>query len=130
MGAATDTGLPDPGVAGRLDDLIRVLRALKTWAGDPSYEVITRRINLAWSAAGRPEAELARRGTVVDCFKTGRRRVNAELLIAVVEALHPDPGYGAQWRQALRVVSGESHAAAQVRAQDTLPDDLPEFTGR
>ena len=123
-------GLPDPGAAGSLDDLVQRLRQLKSWAGDPSYEMITRRINAAWTTAGRPAAELARRGTVVDCFKTGRRRVNTDLIVAVVASLHPDPGYVAAWRQALRVISGESQAAAQVRAQDSLPDDLPEFTGR
>jgi hypothetical protein len=64
--------------------------------------------------------ELARRGTVVDCLKLGRRRLNTDLLIAVVRALHPDKGYVAQWIQALRVVLGESQAAAQ----DKLPDDL------
>jgi len=66
----------------------------------------------------------------VDCFKTGRRRVNTDLFIAVVRALHPDAGYVTQWTQALRVALGETQAAAQVRAQDTLPDDLAEFTGR
>ncbi|MFF5288761.1 tetratricopeptide repeat protein [Paractinoplanes globisporus] len=123
-------GLPDPASAAGLDELVQRLRSLKAWAGQPSYEIITRRINAAWTNAGRPAAELARRGTVVDCFKTGRHRVNADLMIAVVEALHPEPGYVAQWRQALRVISGESQAAAQIRAQDSLPDDLPEFTGR
>ncbi|GAA2625920.1 tetratricopeptide repeat protein [Paractinoplanes durhamensis] len=125
-----DAGLPDPGAAATLDDLVVLLRALKIWAGNPSFDVITQRINAGWTAAGRPAAELARRGTVVDCFKTGRRRVNADLIAAVAQALHPDAGYVAQWRQALRVVSGESRAAAQVRAQDRLPDDLAEFTGR
>src|SRR5207237_523229 len=47
-----------------------------------------------------------------------------------VQALHPDVGYLAQWRQALRVVGGETRAAAQVRVQDTLPPDLAGFTGR
>ena len=51
-------------------------------------------------------------------------------MLAVVQALHPDRGYLAQWRQALRLVLTETHAAAQVRAQDALPADLAEFTGR
>jgi tetratricopeptide (TPR) repeat protein len=123
-------GLPEPATAGRLDDLVQRLRALKSWAGDPSYEIITRRINAAWTTAGKPAVELARRGTVVDCFKTGRRRVNTELMIAVVAALHGEPSYVAQWRQALRVISGETLAAAQARVQDALPSDLPDFTGR
>jgi tetratricopeptide (TPR) repeat protein len=122
--------LPDPGEARTLDDLVERLRLLKVWAGNPSYEAITARINAAWRAAGRPVGELARRGTVVDCFKPGRRRLNTDLFLAVVRALHADAGYLAQWDQALRVVLGETHAAVQVSAQDRLPADLAEFTGR
>jgi tetratricopeptide (TPR) repeat protein len=121
---------PDPGDAGTLGEIIDRLRSLKIWAGNPSYEVITNRVNAVWAAGGRPASELARRATVADCFKKGRRRINADLVIAIVEALHPDAGYVAQWRQALRVIGGETTAAAQVRTQDTLPADLAEFTGR
>jgi tetratricopeptide (TPR) repeat protein len=123
-------GPPDPGPARSLDDLVGCLRALKLWAGDPSYESITRRINARWQAAGRPADELARRGTVVDCFKTGRRRMNGDLVIAVVQALRDEAGYVAHWRQALRVVLTDSAAAAQVRVLDRLPDDVATFTGR
>jgi tetratricopeptide (TPR) repeat protein len=121
---------PDPGRAGTLDELTEGLRLLKVWAGDPSYDTIKDRINAAWKTAGRPGAELAKRATVADCFKTGRRRLNSDLVIAVVQALHPDVGYVTQWRQALRVIAGETRAASQVRVQDRLPPDLAGFTGR
>jgi tetratricopeptide (TPR) repeat protein len=122
--------LPDPGSAGTLDDLVGLLRSLKVWAGDPSYAAITEQVNAVWTAAGRPARELARRTTVADCFRRGRRRLNTDLVVAVVRALHPDAGYVAQWGQALRVVGGETHAVSQVRVQDTLPQELPGFTGR
>ena len=122
--------LPDPGRAGSVEDLVERLRMLKVWAGDPSYEWIKDRVNGARTAAGSPASELAATTTVKDCFRPGRRRLNADLVIAVVRALHPDTGYVAQWRQALRVIAGESRAAAQVRVQDTLPHDLAGFTGR
>jgi tetratricopeptide (TPR) repeat protein len=122
--------LPDPGQAHTLDEIVDKLRMLKVWAGDPSYETIKDRINATWAEQGRPDAELARKSTVADCFKAGRRRLNAQLVIAVVRALHPDQGYLAQWIQALRVVGGETLATGQVRAQDVLPADLSEFTGR
>ncbi|MEV4515792.1 tetratricopeptide repeat protein [Dactylosporangium sp. NPDC049525] len=121
---------PDPGRATTLDDLAGCLRALKVWAGDVSYETIAARVNAAWTAAGRPPGELTRRSTVADCFRPGRRRLNPDLVAAVAAALHPDTGYGAQWQQALRVVGGETAAAAQVRVQDSLPRPLAEFTGR
>jgi tetratricopeptide (TPR) repeat protein len=122
--------LPDPGRASTLDELTAALRLLKVWAGNPSYAMIKERINAAWKAAGRPGGELTGKSTVVDCFTTGRRRLNTDLVLAVVQALHPDVGYVAQWRQALRVISGETSAAAQVRVQDRLPPDLAGFTGR
>lgn len=117
--------LPDPGQATTLDELAACLRLLKAWAGNPSYETITGRVN-----AARPATHAVGKTTVVDCFRSGRRRLDGDLVVAVVEALHTDLGYVTQWRQALRVVSGESRAAAQVRVQDTLPDDLSSFTGR
>jgi tetratricopeptide (TPR) repeat protein len=121
---------PDPGQAATLDDLVELLRLLKVWAGNPSYERITERVSAAWRAAGRPPNELARKTTVVRCFEHGRRRWNTDLVVAVVQALHPDVGYVTQWRQALRVIGGETQAASQVRVQDALPDDLTSFTGR
>src|SRR6266508_6000449 len=73
---------PDPDAARTLDELAEHLRRLKVWAGDPSYDVITDRVNAAWTAAGRPSGELAQRGTVVDCFRTSRqplRRVRPDM---------------------------------------------------
>ena len=122
--------LPDPGRARTLDDLVEQLRLLKSWAGDPSYESIKDRVNAGWTEAGRPGSELAGRSTVADCFRPGRRRLNTDLISAVVHALHSDAGYVAQWRQALQIVGTESTAAAQVRVQDSLPPDLAGFTGR
>ncbi|MEU0878228.1 tetratricopeptide repeat protein [Lentzea sp. NPDC005914] len=121
---------PDPGSAGTLQELLDRLRLLKIWAGDPSYDAIKDRVNAAWTEQGRHGGELTGRSTVADCFRRGRRRVNADLVTAIVTALYPDVGYVAQWRQALRVVAGEVLAGAQVGVQDRLPPDLPGFTGR
>jgi tetratricopeptide (TPR) repeat protein len=123
-------GPPDPGSARSLDDLSAQLRALKAWAGGPSYEQITRWVTAALTTAGAPPSELPGKTTVVDCFRPGRRRLNTELVMAVVRALHDAPGYVTQWRQALSVVSMEVGAAAQVRVSDSLPTDPTGFVGR
>ena len=128
--SGTSAMAPDPAKADSLDDLVEQLRRLKVWAGDPSYETIKDRINAAGSAAGRSANMVTSRSTVADCFQPGRRRVNTELVLAIVEALHSDLGYVERWRQALRVVSGQIDAATQVRVQDTLPPDLAGFAGR
>ncbi|MFL6145459.1 MAG: ATP-binding protein [Labedaea sp.] len=122
--------LPDPGQATTLDDLVERLRLLKVWADNPSYEWIKDRVNASWTAAGRPAGELAGKTTIVDCFRPGRRRLKPDLIMAVVQALHPDVGYVTQWRQALQVIGGQAKAAAQVRVQDTLPRAPAGFTGR
>jgi tetratricopeptide (TPR) repeat protein len=122
--------LPDPAQAAGIDELVERLRLLKVWAGDPSYETIKNRVNAAWTAAGRPAGELTIRSTVANCFTPGRRRLNTDLVLAIVEALHPDTGYVTQWHQALRAVGGETAAVSQVRVQDALPRDLAGFTGR
>src|SRR5688572_13791392 len=76
--------LPDPGNVGTLDALTEALRLLKVWAGEPSYDTITERINVARKVAGGRGGRWARRSTVADCFKVGRRRLDTELVIAVV----------------------------------------------
>ena len=81
--------LPDPGRAGTLDELVDGLRRLKTVAGSPSYDTITRRVNAAWKA-NRPGAELVGKTTVVDCFRSGRRRLNVDLVVsAIIASLDP-----------------------------------------
>ena len=125
-----DSGLPDPGSVHTLDALVERLRMLKVYAGDPSYESIKDRVNVGWAKTGRPDGELTGRSTVADCFRLGRRRMNTDLMIAVVRALHPEAGYVAQWRQALQLVGAENAAAAQVRVQGSLPPDPAGFTGR
>lgn len=128
--APGDREPPDPGVAMTVDELTERLGALKVWAGDPSYARITTLVNAAWRRAGRPAGELVGRTTVGDCFRPGRRRLSAELVTAIVQVLQPDPGYLAQWHQALRAVAGRRRAASQVRVHGTLPPELSLFTGR
>ncbi|MDF2271944.1 NB-ARC domain-containing protein [Streptomyces coacervatus] len=121
----------DPGKARTIDEFIAELRLLKAWAGNPSITELTRRIHRDWQRAGRPRGEWPARSTVGNCFQVGRRRPNADLLLAVVQALvGTDEGVISGWRQSLRAVLGEAEAAAQVSAYDRLPTRLPAFVGR
>ncbi|GAB2587311.1 ATP-binding protein [Kribbella endophytica] len=115
--------LPDPDGVIDLDELVGQLRLLKVWAGNPSYDGIAKQI-------GERRGQPARKSTVADCFRHGRRRMDAELLLDVVATLHPDSGYVARWQHALRVVTGESAASAHVSVEEVLPEDLAGFTGR
>jgi hypothetical protein len=81
--------LPDPDGVQDLDELVVQLRLLKVWAGDPSYDSIAQQISSR-------RLEPARKSTVADCFRLGRRRLDAKLLLGVVEILHADSGYVAR----------------------------------
>lgn len=121
----------DPGKTRTMDDFIAELRLLKAWAGNPSITEITRRIHRDWQRAGRPRGEWPARSTVGNCFQVGRRRPNADLLLAVVQALvGTDEAIVSVWRQSLRAVLGEAEAAARVSAYDRLPAGLSAFVGR
>jgi tetratricopeptide (TPR) repeat protein len=113
---------PDPDGCRSLDELAATLRALKAWAGDPTFDTITTRVNARRPSTGR--------GTIADCFREGRRRINADLVLTIVAALHDDADYLARWRRAIRVTLAERQAAAQVRVLARLPDDDDPFVGR
>lgn len=98
---------------------------------NPSYGTIVRRITQARVSRGVPRSEQTPgRTTVYDCFQPGRRRIDAELVVDIVRALGLDEARVSQWRQACQVIAGRAAGAAIVSTSDTLPDDLPEFTGR
>ncbi|WP_177239781.1 hypothetical protein [Streptomyces monashensis] len=96
--------IPDLAGVCTLDGLAERLTLLRQDAGSPSYTTITRRIGAARAARGVPAEERAPgRITVYDCFRTGRRRMDVELLSDIVQALGADPG---PWRRAHRAASG------------------------
>ncbi|MBY8884910.1 hypothetical protein K7472_08615 [Streptomyces sp. PTM05] len=110
-----------PGPARTLDELVERLRLLRSDAGDPSYSEIVRRIADIRARRGLPGAErVPGRITVYDCFRTGRRRMDAELLADVVRALGADP---APWRAALRcTLDGAPATASPAVPVKGVPD--------
>lgn len=105
-----------------LDEFVIQLRALKMRAGNPSITEITRRVHRDWRRAGRPRSELPARSTVGNCFQTGRRRPNSDLLLAVVRALAMDDHeVVAAWSRALHNALGEAATGPGVRVTDRVP---------
>lgn len=105
---------PDPAVATTLDELITMLGGLKAWA-NLSFTDITKRVNDAWRKLGRPRSEWTAKSTVADCFSVGRRRLNSDLVVAIVRVMNPDESYVDRWRRSLRAAHGEAEAATVVR---------------
>ncbi|WP_186381192.1 tetratricopeptide repeat protein [Cellulosimicrobium sp. TH-20] len=95
---------PSPVGAGSVDELAARLRALRAWAGDPSYTEIARRVGALRTVRGVPAAE-ARPGrvTVYDVFRAGRARLDVDLLADVAHVL--GDRQPAAWRAAYRTAT-------------------------
>lgn len=95
---------PSPVGAGSVDELAARLRALRAWAGEPSYTEIARRVGALRTARGVPAAE-ARPGrvTVYDVFRAGRSRLDVDLLADVAHVL--GDRQPAAWRAAYRTAT-------------------------
>ena len=82
-----------------LDDLVEDLGKLRLSAGDVSYAEIASRIARRRVSAGTsPEAARVARSSVFDAFKTGRSRINADLVAEITQALGLDDAEAEQWR--------------------------------
>lgn len=117
---------PSPVGAGSVDELAARLRALRAWAGDPSYTEIARRVGALRTARGVPVAE-ARPGrvTVYDVFREGRSRLDVDLLADVAHVL--GDRRPAAWRAAYRTATVPAAAPEpalppSVRLGPIVPD--------
>ncbi|MBD0690405.1 hypothetical protein BG452_07705 [Streptomyces sp. CBMA123] len=106
-----------------LDELAEFLTLLREEAGSPSFSTIVRRISSARAARGVPaEERTPGRITVYDCFRSGRRRLDVELLADIVQALGADPG---PWRDAYRTAAGSPPFRPAFRQPDPTPGPHP-----
>ncbi|MFD0637321.1 NB-ARC domain-containing protein [Catenulispora yoronensis] len=116
---------PDPSRVTDLAELIALLGELRTWAGSPSYRLLAKQVGRLM----RPAQDVSV-STVVDVFKTSRRRLNADLLVAVVRALELDEEDVERWREAYLRTQRATRADAPTGVLRQLPADLATFTGR
>ncbi|MCX4751016.1 tetratricopeptide repeat protein [Kitasatospora sp. NBC_01287] len=117
--------MPDPDGAGDLAEFIGLLGDLRTWAGMPSYRVLAKRVG----SLVRPAREIPL-STVVDTFKAGRRRLDLDLVVAVVRALGTDEPTVDRWREACIKVHGLAKVGGPAGVFRQLPANLATFTGR
>ncbi|MFF2062841.1 hypothetical protein ACFVWZ_13770 [Streptomyces sp. NPDC058200] len=105
-----------------MDGFIAQLRTLKLRADNPSITEITRRVHRDWHRAGRPRSEWPARSTVGNCFQLGRRRPNADLLLAVVRALvDGDERLVREWSKALYAALGENDPSVGFHVSERIP---------
>lgn len=117
--------MPDPGTARDLAEFISFLGELRAWAGSPSYRTLAKQVGPLM----RP-ARTVSPFTVVDAFKTGRRRLDLDLVVAIVRALGADEPTVDLWRAACIKVHGLAKSGGSVGVFGQLPADLASFTGR
>lgn len=119
---------PAPRTAADLDDLAAALVALREWAGSPSFSTLATEVGRLRQAEGRRGGRPGK-VTVYDCFRPGRRRVDAELFADLVAVLGVPVAERSGWRRALQDVSrpGAGAAAAAVAG---LPAPSAVLVGR
>ncbi|ROR93368.1 NB-ARC domain-containing protein [Salana multivorans] len=82
-----------------LDDLAVRLRTRREQAGSPTYTELARRVGALREARGvAPSVRLPGRVTVYDCFRSGRRRIDADLVADIVRALGADEDEVRTWK--------------------------------
>ncbi|GHE08827.1 hypothetical protein GCM10010339_58970 [Streptomyces alanosinicus] len=117
--------MPDPGGAEDLAQFVALLGELRAWAGMPSYRVLAKRVGPLM----RP-ARVVSPSTLVDAFKSRRRRLDLDLVVAIVRSLGVDEPGTARWRAACVRVHGLAKRGGPVGVFGQLPADLATFTGR
>lgn len=119
---------PDPAGAVDLADFIERLRLLRAHAGSPSFRVLAKRVGPLL----KPPQDVTH-STVSDAFDPTRRRLNLELVAAIVQALGVPEAQVPRWRaacvaaHAARRPTGPAGTAGVFRQ---LPAELATFTGR
>lgn len=120
-----DRPAPDASAAWTLDDVALGLRRLRTTAGSPSYARIAERVVESRRVRGVPEADChVGRVTVYDCFRDGRRRLDADLVAEIVQALGADDATADHWRQ--RSSAAQHRRDAGMIGTATAPVPAPE----
>ncbi|NUR28533.1 MAG: hypothetical protein HOV83_22295, partial [Catenulispora sp.] len=125
MTAATPTGAPDPSRAAGLAEFIEQLRALRAYAGNPSFRTLAKRVGPLL----RPPQDLTH-STVSDVFDPTRRRLNQELVAAIVQALGVPEDEIPVWRAACVRAHAAGRAAGTAGVFRQLPAELATFIGR
>lgn len=124
----------DPQGARSLDDLVERLRAVRVAADSPSFAEIAQRIGVLRSTRGRGRgAQRPGRVTVYDVFRTGRARIDLDLLVDIVTVLDPEQDTD-RWRTAHRAVLGAAAAEPPTSAArpriSALTGTPPPLVGR
>lgn len=116
---------PDPTKAGDVAEFTVLLNELKVWAGNPSYRALAKKVG----ALMRPPQTLSQ-STLGEVFQPRRRRLNLDLVTAIVRALGLEDPEVLLWRAACVRVHALAKSGGPVGVLRQLPAHLATFTGR
>lgn len=108
-----------------LAEFIEALGRLRADAGNPAFRTLAGRVGPLL----KPPRDVAFR-TIADLFQPGRRRLDLDLVVAVVRALGADEMQTQAWREAYLRVHFEAQTGGPIGVRRQLPGDLATFTGR
>ena len=115
----------DPDKAQSLAEFVDLLGELRALAGMPSYRVLAKSVGPLMRPPGTVSVS-----TVVDAFNVKRRRLDLDLVVAIVRALGLDEPGVDRWRQAYIRVHAQAKTGGPVGVFGQLPPRLATFTGR
>lgn len=118
-------GLPDPAGAADLPEFIALLDRLRVQSGEPSYRTLARRAGPLM----RPPRIVAQ-STIGAIFQPGRRRLDLDLLVAIVRALGLNEPSVDAWRGEYLRIQRDAKTGGPTGVLHQLPADLATFTGR
>ena len=119
------SAVPDPAGAVDLADFIERLGMLRAHAGSPSFRILAKRVGPLL----KPPQEVTH-STVSDVFDPARRRLNQELVAAIVQALGVPEAQAARWRAACVAAHATRRPVGTAGVFRQLPAELATFTGR
>lgn len=124
--SAVENGVPDPRDAASIAEFVGMLRLLKSWAGDPSFRDLAKDASYLIGGGRRAVSHT----TVADVFRNERRRLDLDLVVAIVRALGLDEEQARRWRDACVSVHAAAKNGGATTVRRQLPADLPTFIGR
>ncbi|HHU09079.1 MAG TPA: hypothetical protein GXZ60_03545 [Intrasporangiaceae bacterium] len=126
---AADPAPPQPAPPATLDELAQRLRGRRAAAASPSFAELTERIGTLRRERGAGSS-VPGRVTVYDCFRDGRKRVDATLIMDIVRALGGDEAEVQQWRVWCAGLSHQTSTEAVVSFRRGVPVPDGVFIGR
>ncbi|CAG6390650.1 Putative ATPase [Actinacidiphila cocklensis] len=123
--SGSEGSCPDPGRAADLAEFITALNEYRLWAGGPSYRALARRVGpLLRSTQGVSQS------TIGDVFQARRKRLDLDLVVAIVRALGAGEPTVARWRAACVAVQARAKNGGPAGVFRQLPRAPATFTGR